>query len=159
MIVIQDSNGKILESRSRNKDGSFVPNRVDPDGLLHPTTWLRRQTEQYIVTSGLHIHEGKMYMVTRAPIIPSSYFRESNGTVTFRRPLDAAAISRLDNITQANLRIAPLTAILGQVTGSRSAFNSPVLGAFSIEVLSASLIQGMRPIGRSSDPVQVIQFK
>ena len=156
MIVIQDSNGKIIESRTRNKDGSFIPAAINAKTLLNPTTWLRRRTEQYIVTSGLHRDGGDLYLVTQAPIIPSSYFREPNGTVTFRRPLDAAAISRLGNITQANLTIAPFAANSGRVTGTRSASNSPVLGSFSIDVLSESLIQGVRPIGRSSDPVQVM---
>jgi putative nucleotidyltransferase with HDIG domain len=156
MIVIQENQGQVIESRSRNSDGSFVPNGIDPGGLLNPTTWLRRRTEQYIVTSGIHVHQGKMYMVTRAPIIPSSYFRKPNGTVTFRRPLDEAAVARLGNTTQAELKIAPVPAGAAKTTGTRTALNSPVLGSFSINVQSEDKIQGLRPIGRSSDPVQLI---
>jgi sensor domain CHASE-containing protein len=156
MMVIQANNGKIIESRTRNKDGSFVPAAINAETLLNPTTWLRRRTEQYIVTSGLYREGGKLFLVTQAPIIPSSYFREPNGKVTFRRPLDAAAISRLGNITQANLMIAPVPAKTGQVTGTRTTLNHPLLGPFSIVVLSETLIQGARPIGRSSDPVQVM---
>jgi HD-GYP domain-containing protein (c-di-GMP phosphodiesterase class II)/sensor domain CHASE-containing protein len=160
MIVIQDAKGRTLESRSRNADGSFVPYSVDPDGLLHPTAWLRRRTEQYIVTSGIHVHEGKMFMVTQAPIIPSSYFREANGSVTFRRPLDAAAISKLGHISQADLKITPQSVTAASAnsggTGSRTVSNHPVLGSFAIEVLSEHQIQGERAIGRSGDPIQVV---
>jgi HD-GYP domain-containing protein (c-di-GMP phosphodiesterase class II) len=156
LMVIQARNGKIIESRTRNKDGSFIPAKIDAKTLLNPTTWLRRRTEQYIVTSGLYREGTGLYMVTRAPIIPSSYFREPNGTVTFRRPLDAAAITRLANITQANLTIAPVTEGNTNVKASPTALNDALLGAFSIMVLSEEQIQGVRPIGRSSDPVQVI---
>ena len=156
MIVIQDKADRVIESRSRNADGSFVPSGIDPDGLFHPTTWLRRRTEQYIVTSGLHLHEGKLYMVTRAPIIPSSYFREPDGTVTFRRSLDAAAVSRLGNSTQAALKIFPVSAGSAKTTGTRTALNSSELGPFSIEMLSEDTILGVRPLGHSSDPVQVM---
>jgi HD-GYP domain-containing protein (c-di-GMP phosphodiesterase class II)/sensor domain CHASE-containing protein len=156
MIVLQDKKGRVIESRSRNPDGSFVPVAVDAKTLLNPTTWLRRRTEQYIVTSGLHREGERLYMVTQAPIIPSSYFREANGAVTFRRPLDAAAISRLGNTTQTELKISPVSASTGTVTGTRMASSHPVLGPFSIEVLSEDQIRGTRPIGRSSDPVQVM---
>jgi putative nucleotidyltransferase with HDIG domain len=156
MIVIQDKKGRILESRSRNADGSFVPQGIDPDGLLNPISWLRRRTEQYIVTSGLHVHEGKIYMVTQAPIIPSSYFREPNGSVTFRRPLDAAAVARLGNSTQAELKITPLLSNTSKVTRTRTALSRSVLGPFSIEVLSEDKIQGARPIGLLRDSVQVM---
>jgi HD-GYP domain-containing protein (c-di-GMP phosphodiesterase class II)/sensor domain CHASE-containing protein len=155
MIVIQDKGGKIIESRSRNPDGSFVPASINSKTLLDTTTWLRRRTEQYIVTSGLHREGERLYLVTQAPIIPSSYFREPNGTVTFRRPLDAAAVSRLGNITQANLTIAPVTSQI-KAAGPRTALNHPLLGPFSIEVLSETQIRGVRPIGRGSDPVQVM---
>jgi sensor domain CHASE-containing protein len=156
LIVIQDKKDRIIESRSRNPDGSFVPAAVDAKTLLNPTTWLRKRTEQYIVTSGLYREGERLYMVTQAPIIPSSYFREPNGSVTFRRPLDAAAVARLGNSTQAELKIAPVLSNPSKVTGTRTALNHPVLGPFSIEVLSEDKIQGARPIGRSSDPVQVM---
>jgi putative nucleotidyltransferase with HDIG domain len=156
LIVIQDKKGRIIESRSRNPDGSFVPAAVDAKTLLNPTTWLRKRTEQYIVTSGLYRESERLYMVTQAPIIPSSYFREPNGTVTFRRPLDAAAVARLGNSTQAELKIAPLLSNTGKVTGTQTALSHPVLGPIAIEVLSEDKIQGARPIGRSSDPVQVM---
>jgi putative nucleotidyltransferase with HDIG domain len=156
LIVIQDKKGRIIESRSRNPDGSFVPAAVDAKTLLNPTTWLRKRTEQYIVTSGLYRQGERLYMVTQAPIIPSSYFREPNGSVTFRRPLDAAAVARLGNSTQAELKIAPVLSKISKVTGTRTALSHPVLGPISIEVLSEDKIQGARPIGRSSDPVQVM---
>lgn len=156
LIVIQDKKGRIIESRSRNPDGSFVPAAVDAKTLLNPTTWLRKRTEQYIVASGLYREGERLYMVTQAPIIPSSYFREPNGSVTFRRPLDAAAIARLGNSTQAELRIAPVLSKSSKVTGTRTALNHPVLGPISIEVLSEDKIRGARPIGRLSDPVQVM---
>ena len=38
MMVIQAGNGKIIESRSRNKDGSFVPTAINAQMLLNPTT-------------------------------------------------------------------------------------------------------------------------
>jgi HD-GYP domain-containing protein (c-di-GMP phosphodiesterase class II)/sensor domain CHASE-containing protein len=155
LIVIQDKNGKIIESRSRNPDGSFVPATINSKTLLNPTTWLRRRTEHYIVTSGLHREGERLYMVTQAPIIPSSYFREPNGSVTFRRPLDALAVSRLGNITQANLTILPVVDQTKTV-GDRISLNHPILGPFSIEVLSERQIRGARPIGRSNDPVQVM---
>jgi HD-GYP domain-containing protein (c-di-GMP phosphodiesterase class II)/sensor domain CHASE-containing protein len=156
LMVIQDLNGKIIESRSRNPNGSFVPASINSKTLLDPTTWLRRRTEQYIVTSGLHREGENLYLVTQAPIIPSSYFRGANGTVTFRRPLDAQAVKRLGNITQANLTIAPLSTVEDKAVGTGTSLNNSVLGPFEIEVLSESLIQGTRPIGRSSDPVQVM---
>jgi sensor domain CHASE-containing protein len=156
MMVIQTKDRKVIESRTRNPDGSFVPSSINSKTLLDPTTWLRRRTEQYIVTSGLHREGDRLYMVTQAPIIPSSYFREPNGMVTFRRPLDALAVSRLGNITQADLTIMPLAAGQTKVIGSRTALNHSVLGPFSIEVLSETMIRGVRPIGRSGDPVQVM---
>jgi HD-GYP domain-containing protein (c-di-GMP phosphodiesterase class II)/sensor domain CHASE-containing protein len=155
MIVIQDKKGKIIESRSRNQDGSFVPTAVDSKSLLDPTTWLRRRTEQYIVTSGLHREGARLYLVTQAPIIPSSYYRLPNGKVTFRRPLDAQAILRMSNITQANLTIEPVVDP-SKVVGARTALNLPMVGPYMIEVLSERLIQGAQPIGRSTDPVQVM---
>ncbi len=156
MMVIQDGDGKIIESRSRNADGSFVPAAINAQTLLNPTTWLRRRTEQYIVTSGLHREGENLYLVTQAPIIPSSYFREPNGKVTFRCPLDAQAVKRLGNITQANLTIAPVSGGQNKVAGTRTSLDNLVLGPYMIEVLSESSIQGTRPIGRSSDPVQVM---
>ncbi len=103
--VVLRSNTNVLTTRQRTEDDEYITSREPLGVFINPDRWLWSRTGHYIVTSGIVLFENQYYLVAQSPIIPSSYFRPSAGTVTMVRVLDREALLDLSQLTQLSINV------------------------------------------------------
>ncbi len=112
-ILIQDRKTQLLFGQERTPIGNyrslpFAPKIQGEMARLYDTSqWLWQREAQFIVTGGFANYEGKLFLVTTSPIIPSSRLLAPSGQLTMARILDTSAITRLGEEVQLKLDLIP----------------------------------------------------
>jgi putative nucleotidyltransferase with HDIG domain len=103
--LVLRSNTNVLTTRQRTEDDEYITSREPLGMFINPDRWLWSRTGHFIVTSGIVLQDDQYYLVAQSPIIPSSYFRPSAGTVTMVRALDREALLSLSQLTQLSINV------------------------------------------------------
>ena len=99
-IILQDNFDRLVAGRERTPVSNFQQFSGAAEAFTDRQRWLWRRNAQFIVTGGLLQQDGKLYLATSSPVIPSSQVKAPSGRVTMIRRLDEEAIGRLSETVQ-----------------------------------------------------------
>ena len=104
-IFFQDNFDRLIAGLQRTPVSNFQAFGGRTQDFTDLQRWLWRRNAQFIVTGGLLVNDGQLYLAASSPVIPSSRVKAPAGRLTMIRVLDSEALRRLSETAQLDFGV------------------------------------------------------